>query len=130
MKTTEEHIEDQLADEKEMAEAEPKGWRRVTDPFLNVAFGVGLLFRPVARIIFPSLTVTHATRVTLDIWQFVVAHKGWFEKYRKVDVYKIVDDQMLKLSDKGGWEIIVDEDRIEGMLRERIAREEVKELLL
>lgn len=78
----------------------------------------------LAKFILPSLEVTTATRMTLDIWQFVVVRKGWFERYRKVDVYKIADDQMLKLNDKSVWEIIVDEDRIEGMLRERIAREE------
>lgn len=123
MKTTKEHIEDQLADEREMAASEPKGWRRFTEPVLTVIFGVRQLLRPLAKVIFPSLAITSAQRITLDIWQFVVMHKGWFERYRKVDVYKIADDQMLKLSDKGGWEIIVDEDRIEGMLRERIARE-------
>jgi hypothetical protein len=126
MKTTEEHIEDRLADEREMAESEPKGWRRFTEPVLTVLFGVRLLLRPLVRTILPSLEVTAATRMTLDIWRFVVMHKGWFTKYRKADVYKIAYDQMLKLSDSGGWDIIVDEDRIEGMLRERIAREEAR----
>lgn len=123
MKTTQEHIDDQLADQREMAESEPKGWRRAVEPVQVIGFAISRSIARLIRFIFPALTVMSVKRVVGDKYHCTVTTKGWFQKYGTIDLFEVNGDVVHRLDDEKGWQVVVDEDRIEGMLRERIARE-------
>lgn len=79
------------------------------------------MFKAVLRFIFPSRQIISSTRLETGHFQFAVASKGWFEKYRDVDIYKLTTEGLLRLAKAGGWEYFTDES-LEMALHEEAAR--------
>lgn len=75
----------------------------------------------IAHYIFPCRQIISSQRmIATGDHQFAVAHKGWFAKYRDVDIVKITVEGMMKLENTGGWAYFEDAG-LELALRERMA---------
>lgn len=79
---------------------------------------LGALF----RFILPTREVLTSHRAETDVWQFSVAHNGWFAKYRDVEIYRLGLNSLFRL-DPEGWNA-VDDDELVIYFREHIAREQ------